>query len=86
MEQIPTASCFNTQPPEGGWIHLYRSFRRRSVSTHSRPKAAGTCAYFVYESVKVSTHSRPKAAGVVTWMDWARLDCFNTQPPEGGWD
>ena len=33
---------FNTQPPEGGWVGLYR--RPKSflfVSTHSRPKAAG---------------------------------------------
>ena len=33
----------------------------------------------------VSTHSRLKAAGYrykpVNW----RNDCFNTQPPEGGW-
>ena len=36
-------SCFNTQPPEGGWfvvIVMIDSFF--CVSTHSRPKAAGT--------------------------------------------
>ena len=38
-----TASCFNTQPPEGGWMKaadtgVYAS----AVSTHSRPKAAGS--------------------------------------------
>ena len=34
-------ACFNTQPPEGGWINrpLYKP--RFNVSTHSRPKAAG---------------------------------------------
>ena len=38
------------------------------------------------ERQAVSTHSRPKAAGskpdsVTFWMY-----CFNTQPPEGGWE
>ena len=36
------AVCFNTQPPEGGWDkHVADSLAKISVSTHSRPKAAG---------------------------------------------
>ena len=35
--------CFNTQPPEGGWETRFFCSRRLSVSTHSRPKAAGLC-------------------------------------------
>ena len=34
-----------------------------SVSTHSRPKAAGLVLWFAYLVWAVSTHSRPKAAG-----------------------
>ena len=34
-----------------------------SVSTHSRPKAAGILSRFFVNNVNVSTHSRPKAAG-----------------------
>ena len=34
-----------------------------SVSTHSRPKAAGTGAVLSLMAISVSTHSRPKAAG-----------------------
>ena len=34
-------SCFNTQPPEGGWIGHFHTAGQRAVSTHSRPKAAG---------------------------------------------
>ena len=35
---------FNTQPPEGGWTWYAGGKRTRNfVSTHSRPKAAGTC-------------------------------------------
>ena len=35
-------TCFNTQPPEGGWVGVvaFRDFDL--VSTHSRPKAAGS--------------------------------------------
>ena len=38
-----TSSCFNTQPPEGGWAVWVIRFHCFSVSTHSRPKAAGFC-------------------------------------------
>ena len=35
--------CFNTQPPEGGWDLLGAGVVRQVlVSTHSRPKAAGS--------------------------------------------
>ena len=34
----------------------------------------------------VSTHSRLKAAGVVGDLYGKAAGCFNTQPPEGGWD
>ena len=41
--------------------NLYRSGEK--VSTHSRPKAAGSVSWVCFESISVSTHSRPKAAG-----------------------
>ena len=35
-------NCFNTQPPEGGWILAdAKEYVEKGVSTHSRPKAAG---------------------------------------------
>ena len=40
--QAGTRGCFNTQPPEGGWARTYRLTAFAYVSTHSRPKAAGT--------------------------------------------
>ncbi|WP_410000207.1 hypothetical protein [Neisseria sicca] len=36
---------------------------RAQVSTHSRPKAAGTDRNHTAADCAVSTHSRPKAAG-----------------------
>ena len=33
---------FNTQPPEGGWGVIFERASPSRVSTHSRPKAAGS--------------------------------------------
>ena len=55
---------FNTQPPEGGWLLAYHGNVFTTVSTHSRPKAAGNPVDFAKQKITVSTHSRPKAAGV----------------------
>ena len=33
-------SCFNTQPPEGGWVVARLRLLEHEVSTHSRLKAA----------------------------------------------
>ena len=57
----------------------------RTVSTHSRPKAAGAIGAIPRVCVTVSTHSRPKAAGIEPPKVVVELTGFNTQPPEGGW-
>ena len=38
------------------------------------------------QPIYVSTHSRLKAAGFTCRLAMLSDDCFNTQPPEGGWD
>ena len=38
--QEEVQSCFNTQPPEGGWRSQAVKTKILQVSTHSRPKAA----------------------------------------------
>ena len=38
------------------------------------------------QSRNVSTHSRPKAAGFSDGLCRCQNCCFNTQPPEGGWE
>ena len=77
---------FNTQPPEGGWVFCFFSQAWAMVSTHSRPKAAGTQANGLFaELFVVSTHSRPKAAGGQRREKDKQTMGFNTQPPEGGW-
>ena len=59
--------------------------REASVSTHSRPKAAGAFIDQITFTRHVSTHSRPKAAGYSDSSDSLIPASFNTQPPEGGW-
>ena len=60
---LPT--CFNTQPPKGGWrCELIRLRCLLLVSTHSRLKAAGAVPGGNAYRDKVSTHSRLKAAGI----------------------
>ena len=56
------------------------------VSTHSRLKAAGIPRRSSGFEAVVSTHSRLKAAGTVEALEKIKIECFNTQPPEGGWD
>ena len=56
-----------------------------TVSTHSRPKAAGGGLAREFKTYLVSTHSRPKAAGQRLGILRSQYECFNTQPPEGGW-
>ena len=55
---------FNTQPPEGGWAEEEFKTTGSEVSTHSRPKAAGSVFTTTRNHANVSTHSRPKAAGL----------------------
>ena len=56
-----------------------------NVSTHSRPEAAGHAGRHRQFSRRVSTHSRPEAAGPEDIAKYGRVDCFNSQPPGGGW-
>ena len=62
------------------------SRRPRDVSTHSRPKTAGSPPLTSRQSRVVSTHSRLKAAGQHEPMHHPHVPGFNTQPPEGGWE
>lgn len=39
--KTPNSSGFNTQPPEGSWAVSEALPNAMTVSTHSRPKAAG---------------------------------------------
>ena len=127
--EITENQSFNTQPPEGGWSDYALSQRWQVVSTHSRPKAAGSlftrgyqialsfntqppeggwlssCAVlsiqrlfqhtaarrrleysqFCVFNIVLFQHTAARRRLVCDRFGWCIFDCFNTQPPEGGW-
>ncbi len=77
--------CFNTQPPEGGWVaQVPKPARGRGFNTQP-PEGGWATVTKVRIMLIVSTHSRLKAAGFCDFFQRCALACFNTQPPEGGW-
>ena len=56
--------CFNTQPPEGGWFSYDALFCLR-YGFNTQPPEGGWSRILGIStvSISVSTHSRPKAAG-----------------------
>ena len=78
-------SCFNTQPPEGGWVLANIPGELPEVSTHSRPKAAGGKSSAA-PNRHFSFNTQPPEGG---WEKEKEISIahvgFNTQPPEGGW-
>ena len=66
-------------------VYLYSP--KDSVSTHSRPKAAGhqLSCYILNKELFQHTAARRRLGLVDVWCVWGKI-CFNTQPPEGGWE
>ena len=78
--------CFNTQPPEGGWLSISSTgCAGAAVSTHSRLKAAGM-DIDLQQTRPVRFNTQPPEGGWVgISRDFKVTPSFNTQPPEGGW-
>ena len=77
---------FNSQPPEGGWYSDDGApIEVVAVSTHSRPKAAGTTTARL-SILKPRFNSQPPEGGWNrAYAHRASRARFNSQPPEGGW-
>ena len=76
---------FNTQPPEGGWVFNDPVTGNFYVSTHSRPKAAGSNWANAQTSSKRFNTPPPEGGWRRPYAVRKIKRCFNTQPPEGGW-
>ena len=75
---------FNSQPPEGGWNASAIILPILSVSTHSRPKAAGVA--ILYRSLNLWFQLTAARRRLDRNMGQHRHRFgFNSQPPEGGW-
>ena len=80
-----TSSCFNTQPPEGGWLHKISKMGRLLVFQHTAARRRlgqqvhrkGSCHGFNTQS--------PEGGWKCSRIRNETFECFNTQPPEGGW-
>ena len=58
--------CFNTQPPEGGWMSSISWMWMSTLFQHTAARRRLERVRYVQVSkIIVSTHSRPKAAGQV---------------------
>ena len=82
---VPCQTCFNTQPPEGGWEIVARFTTPKLMFQHTaaRRRLEKLPHYKYY---RTSFNTQPPEGG------WRRSACrhprpisFNTQPPEGGW-
>ena len=81
------AACFNTQPPEGGWVGRADGVEVAGACFNTQPPEGGWGETLFQNKAErvVSTHSRPKAAGMRVMRGRSACWSFNTQPPEGGW-
>ena len=62
-QSIKTGCCFNTQPPEGGWL-FFNPFDISISGFNTQPPEGGWICRAIADAIAmVSTHSRPKAAG-----------------------
>ena len=58
--------CFNTQPPEGGWVRQCTTAFQPLLFQHTAARRRLVIAAIIStQHISVSTHSRPKAAGSV---------------------
>ena len=56
-----------------------------TVSTHSRPKAAGFCLLCNRGDLGGFNTQPPEGGWCLAYTAMVAVLCFNTQPPEGGW-
>ena len=83
--QPEPSPCFNTQPPEGGWLLFFFGLIRMG-SFNTQPPEGGWYRKRRTFHLHNGFNTQPPEGGWVglATMRW-RISCFNTQPPEGGW-
>ena len=79
-------SCFNTQPPEGGW-DMTSLWEPKQIGFNTQPPEGGWLVNRVKTGLSgLSFNTQPPEGGWPFLPTYhKRVSCFNTQPPEGGW-
>ena len=78
---------FNTQPPEGGWREQMRDLEWTGVSTHSRPKAAGTASASNRYCCACFNTQPPEGGWVETsriYMNYSKVSTHSRPKAAGG--
>ena len=78
-------SCFNTQPPEGGWTRAIPAHPLFASFNTQPPEGGWTKAHnpTIVQWLFQHTAARRRLAQIINLLQ--SLQGFNTQPPEGGW-
>ena len=79
-------ACFNSQPPEGGWIDS-RSMRCLCRRFNSQPPEGGWVwvQNLNHPLVQFQLTAARRRLDLVCFADKFVIAGFNSQPPEGGW-
>ena len=79
-------TCFNTQPPEGGWKFQETRFRLVGRFQHTAARRRLALVGSVDGAIQERFNTQPPEGG---WSGCqsanSSMSRFNTQPPEGGW-
>ena len=78
--------CFNTQPPEGGWVTPTDSMSKNCCFNTQPPEGGWVVTRFLINFFDCRFNTQPPEGGWFIWeLEFWVSRGFNTQPPEGGW-
>ena len=79
--------CFNTQPPEGGCVYIFKQNRSYPMFQHTAARRRlHDIGYKVKNRVEFQHTAARRRLHLDTKFVINLYPCFNTQPPEGGCD
>ena len=77
--------CFNTQPPEGGWLIL-RAVMEIGNGFNTQPPEGGWLRNGLTSALRdLFQHTAARRRLAIVAQLRGAIESFNTQPPEGGW-
>ena len=78
-------TCFNTQPPEGGWVPLIVMWVLFKCFNTQPPEGGWTRKAAFYQRYSCFNTQPPEGGWYCRCPFQINASRFNTQPPEGGW-